>query len=419
MRKFIFKMRDNLLGGSIYRHYEDIIKKTNSDYNNQEDLEQILKYCIDNVPFYENIKESKLKNFPVMNKKIYKEQGLRCISKEYPNYEKLYKASTSGSTGTPMVVYQDKEKKNRCRADLIRAHELIGWNLGDHYYFIRHWVQNYKQSKIKTIAQNVTPVNISEFNDDKKLWLINHIKKHKNSILFGYSSSIVDFMNFLKNKNINGEELKIKVVVCDSDELSVNNKKDLEKTFGCTVINRYENEENGLIAISKPNDDRLYVNYQSLHIELLKPDNDEYVNPGELGRVVITDLYNHSMPLIRYDTGDYAISKDESNNVRLIESFAGRKSDCIYSTNGLIISSVAISGLTEVIYSIEKYQVVQEKEKDYMFYYEGKLTEEEFTELDKRMHSCLGLDANIKYINKNKIENGKNGKFKTLINNYK
>lgn len=61
----------------------------------------------------------------------------------------------------------------------------------------------------------------------------------------------------------------------------------------------------------------MFVNTQSLRVELLAPDSSDYVKPGEIGRVVITDLYNRSMPLIRYDTGDFAVSHDDSSCVRI------------------------------------------------------------------------------------------------------
>lgn len=413
-----FWICDFLRGSKIRKHYKDIINKSSERYDNTIDLNRILEYAIKNVPFYKEIEEAKLELFPVMDKQTFKKQGEKCISKEYKDkINKLYKASTSGSIGIPMVVFQDLEKKNRCRADLIRAHELINWQLGDKYIFIRNWVENYKQSKIKQIAQNVIAISIDSFNNEKKEWLVNYLKKHKNCVLFGYSSSICDFMNYIKKNNINAKELFIKLIVCDSDELSNSNKKMLKETFECNVINRYDNEENGLIAISKFDSDVLYVNNQSLVVELLEPQSNKHVKPGDLGRVVITDLYNKAMPLIRYDTGDYAVSKDNSENIKTIEFFAGRRADSLESTKGVLISSVAISCITEVFYGIDKYQLIQNSKCDYEFLYTGEIAKEELIELDLRLKSCLGNDANIKYIYKDEILPNKNGKFKTIVNN--
>lgn len=418
LRSRIFWLLDYLRGSRIKREYNDV-KNVFYGHSSQENaVTEILKYAIREVPFYSNIKDPILSEFPVMSKKIYKEQKSACYSREYPALESLYKASTSGSTGTPLVVYQDQHKRLRHRTEYLFFNEHIGWNLGDHYVFIRNWVSNYHQSRIKNIAQNVTNISISEFDDEKKKWLCKHLKRRKHSIVFGYSSSICDFMRYVNNHNIQGKELFIKLIVCDSDELTNQNKSALEKTFQCPVINRYDNEENGLIATTLPNSNTFVVNYPNLYIELLKLDSDQPVAPGEVGRVVVTDLFNHAMPLIRYDLGDYAISFDEEGAIKTLAEFSGRKADCIYSTKGLLISNVAISCVAEIFTGIEKYQIVQEDQNKYLFKYVGALSEEENEDLYDRLLDCLGKDADIRIENHDNIESGKNGKYKPLVNNF-
>ena len=420
IRKIGFWFFDFLTGSKVKKHYKDIIKKSYEDYDNIKDLTNILEYSIKNVPFYSEIKEAKLELFPVMNKSIFKKYGDKCISNEYKEKkDNLYKASTSGSTGEPLVIYENLDKKNRSRADFIRAHELINWNLGDKFIFIRNWASNYRHSKVKQIAENVIPISIENFDNEKKEWLVKYFCKYKNCVLFGYSSSICDFMNYIRKNNIETDKLHIKLIVCDSDELSNKNKKMLKETFKCDVINRYDNEENGLIAISSPNSDVLHVNNQSVHIELLEVDSDKHVKPGVIGRVVITDLYNKAMPLIRYDTGDYAISKDDSKNVKTIEVIVGRKADSLKSTDGNLISSVSVSAVTEIFYNIEKYQLIQNSKTDFDFIYTGILKEDELKKLESRLKDCLGKDANIKFIHKDQILSSKNGKFKTIVNKMK
>lgn len=419
-RRSFFWTADAIRHKPVREHYEDILylQKECSD-SQDERLRHILKYAIQNVPFYQDITEPDISRFPVMSKPVYKEQGNRCRSKEYLNDDKLFIASTSGSTGTPLVVYQDVNKKARMRADLIAAHEAVGWHLGDHYVFIRNWVSNYKQSLIKNFAQNVENISVTDFDDKKKAWLCEHLKKNPNSIIFGYASSVCDFLTYVKKEKIETHKLSVKLIVCDSDELTSANRKALEDTFDCIVINRYDNEENGLLAISSPYKDELTVNYPSLYVELLKLDSDEPVQPGEMGRVVVTDLFNHAMPLIRYDIGDLAVSLDEAGKIRTLSCISGRKADCVYSTDGKMISSVAISGITEVFDEIAKYQLVQTSKEGFEFHYVGKIGEIDMKELSDRLHTALGTNAEIQYIVEQDIPLGKNGKAKTTVCNFK
>ena len=117
-RRSIFWMVDAIRHKSVREHYEDIlyIQKEISNFQ-EERLLSILKYAIQNVPFYREITEPQLAHFPVMTKTVYKEQGVCCRSKEYLDNNKLYIASTSGSTGTPLAVYQDENKKDFLRKE--------------------------------------------------------------------------------------------------------------------------------------------------------------------------------------------------------------------------------------------------------------------------------------------------------------
>lgn len=415
-RRLIFWTADTLRQKPVRKHYEDIVNILKGDCDSQDErLHRILKYAIQNVPFYKDITEPDISRFPVMSKPVYKEQGNRCRSKEYLDDDKLFIASTSGSTGTPLVVYQDANKKARMRADLIAAHEAVGWHLGDHYVFIRNWVSNYKQSLIKNFAQNVENISVTDFDDKKKAWLCEHLEQNPNSIIFGYASSVYDFLTYVRKEKIEARKLSVKLIVCDSDELTSANRKALEDTFDCIVINRYDNEENGLLAISSPHKDELTVNYPSLYVELLKLDSDESVQPGEMGRVVVTDLFNHAMPLIRYDIGDLAVSPDEAGKIRTLSCISGRKADCVYSTDGKIISAVTISGITEVFDTIVRYQLVQISKIGFEFHYVGKIGENDMQELSNRLHTALGTNAEIRYIIEQDIPLGKNGKAKTTV----
>ncbi len=415
VRQTAFWIADAIRHKPVRKHYEDILDVQRETSFLDKQLKDILKYAVQNVPFYQDISNVELASFPVMTKPVYKEQGLRCRSKEYLDDGQLYSAATSGSTGTPLVVYQDANKKSRMRADLIAAHERIGWNLGDHYVFIRNWVSNYKQSPIKNFAQNVSNISVTDFGDEKKHWLCDHLSKHPNSIIFGYTSSVCDFMNYVKTQKLDARTFCVKRIICDSDELTPSNRKALENTFGCIVINRYDNEENGLLAISSPGEDVLTVNYPSLYFELLRLDSDEHVMPGEMGRVVVTDLYNHAMPLIRYDIGDLAVSPDKAGEIRTFTCISGRKADCIYATDGKIISAVTISGITEIFSTILRYQLVQTSKSEFHFHYTGVIEKKDLQELSDRLHTALGRDAEIQYVKEEHIAPKKNGKVRTTV----
>lgn len=66
------------------------------------------------------------------------------------------------------------------------------------------------------------------------------------------------------------------------------------------------------VAFRFPDCTHLHVNSDAVHLEILATDRDEPVERGHAGRVVLTDLLNTAMPLLRYDIGDVAILGENS-----------------------------------------------------------------------------------------------------------
>lgn len=417
IRRKGFWILDLMKGGNLAKIMKDI-QSIGIDDGREDQLDYILSYAKGNVPYYQGLNAKTLSDFPIMNKTVFKREGDRCISMEYTDKNSLHKVTTSGSTGIPLTVYLDPYKRQRVVADLINAHSRVGWELGDKFVFIRNWTSNYNQSRIKSIMQNVINVSISDFGPAKKDWLTEYLLANPGTVIFGYASAVCDYMNHL-SKQEHKRIPFVKLIVCDSDELTIANKNKLQNMFKCPVINRYDNEENGLLAITTNESDVFITNYQSLIIELLSLESNEPVKPGEVGRVVVTDLYNRAMPLIRYDTGDCAISKDASDKIRHLEKLCGRAAVYLTSVDGKKISSVGISAITEIFNGIERYQLVQNSNNSYVFKYSGILTNNDLLLLLKRLKGSLGETAEIQFDNVDRIEPNKNNKFSSIVNNCK
>lgn len=71
------------------------------------------------------------------------------------------------------------------------------------------------------------------------------------------------------------------------------------------VIDAYSAQEVGIIALECPDSGLYHVQSESLIVEVLD-DSGRACEPGQVGRVVVTDLHNFAMPLIRYVIGDHA-----------------------------------------------------------------------------------------------------------------
>ena len=75
--------------------------------------------------------------------------------------------------------------------------------------------------------------------------------------------------------------------------------------WGAGIADMYSTVEAGYCALQCPEHEHYHVQSESALVEVLDKAGDP-CRPGERGRVVVTSLHNFAMPLIRYDTGDFA-----------------------------------------------------------------------------------------------------------------
>jgi phenylacetate-CoA ligase len=89
------------------------------------------------------------------------------------------------------------------------------------------------------------------------------------------------------------------------ETLTPETRRRCRKLLGADVHDNYSSQEVGLIAAECPESGSYHVQSESLIVEILD-DAGQPCQPGQVGRVVVTDLHNFATPLIRYDLRDRA-----------------------------------------------------------------------------------------------------------------
>jgi phenylacetate-CoA ligase len=139
----------------------------------------------------------------------------------------------------------------------------------------------------------------------------------------------------------------------------------MERAFGCPVFNRYGTREAGDIACSRGSDD-LFVNPYTHCVEIVD-DRGQRVTRGT-GHVVVTLLNNRTMPLMRYDIGDYATVESAealypASGWQRLQSIDGRRMTMLQGPHGMSLSPGLLIGcIRQAIqesWFIRQYQVVQ------------------------------------------------------------
>lgn len=98
---------------------------------------------------------------------------------------------TSGSTGTPLRMIQNKDKICHNTAGGIFLGAAAGYYIGMKEAFIRVWVNNVRKSKFRFLQENLIMMDSSRMDDKALAGMLNVIEKKKVKCLVGYSSHLV------------------------------------------------------------------------------------------------------------------------------------------------------------------------------------------------------------------------------------
>jgi len=144
------------------------------------------------------------------------------------------------------------------------------------------------------------------------------------------------------------------------------------------------------------------------------------VKAGDTGEVVLTSLYNYSMPFIRYAPGDMAIKSDKKcdcgRSFPMIDKIIGRSSDIIKLINGRVINGLSIP-FEELTTEVEKFQIVQEASDrvEVLLVPRGELTQEHIESIEKMLSFHCGEEVKVKAKIVDSIEVPKSEKFRYVI----
>jgi phenylacetate-CoA ligase len=129
--------------------------------------------------------------------------------------------------------------------------------------------------------------------------------------------------------------LGLKSVITTSEVLSPAQRDLIQQAFGVPVQDEYGCGEVGPIAY-ECEEGRLHVMSENLVVELVTA-SGEPAEVGESGEIVVTDLNNRAMPLVRYRLGDFGVQGPACRCGRgfpVLEKIWGRAYDFVRTADG-------------------------------------------------------------------------------------
>ncbi len=421
-----------VLNGFPIRKATDEFKKIESIPANDfekyviEQRTEIATYHLKNNKFYRELVSKsafqKWNELPVMTKKELQKPLKERLSNDF-SIKDVYVNKTSGSSGVPFVFAKDKF----CHA-LTWANNLnrFGWfgidfnsSLQARFYGIPLDFIGNKKERFKDFLSHRYRFPVFDLSDSVLEEVLLKFQTKKFIYLNGYTSSIVLFAKFLKQKNIvlNYVCPSLKYCVVTSEMLFEDDKLLLQQQFGVPVINEYGASELDLIAFQNPTGE-WQVNSETLYVEILD-DNNNPVPNGEEGRIVITSLYNKAQPFIRYAVGDIGILDEKSTFKKpILKKLIGRTNDVALLPSGKKSPGLTFYYVTKSIIeddgNVKEFVIKQTQIDTFEIEYvsQNELTETQILKIEKAIANYLESGLRFKFKRKEKLQRSKSGKLK-------
>ncbi|MGF1612437.1 MAG: phenylacetate--CoA ligase family protein [Gammaproteobacteria bacterium] len=284
-------------------------------------LERLLAHAVATVPWYRQrlagiardghrwLDLDTWQALPLLRRADVQEAGSALISEAIPpGHGQPFDISSSGSTGRSITVKGTGVTAVRFIANQLRYHR---WHRRDFsanmaaLVYLRE-VQRDAAEKNQGLPWNFTPdagsmmfFDINAPVDKQFAWL----REQNPTYLVTYPSNLRELLRLSHESGASIPNLK--EVLTLSEVVDRPLRIACQAIWGVNLADAYSAQETGWIAIQCPERPEYHVQSESLLVEILDAGGAP-CRPGEIGRVVLTDLHNFATPLIRYEIGDYA-----------------------------------------------------------------------------------------------------------------
>src|SRR5690625_3746311 len=142
VREALFNAWDSVRGRPVYRAIAEIERLNQNQEAASEAahnrLDRLLAHAVKHTTFYEPYRDRRFTEFPIVNKTTILAETAAFLSVD-PAQQRLHKATTSGSTGTPFSVFHSREKRQRIAAEAIYFGREAGYVPGMRLHHIKIW----------------------------------------------------------------------------------------------------------------------------------------------------------------------------------------------------------------------------------------------------------------------------------------
>ncbi len=301
-----------------------------------------------------------LDGLPVLTKGDLADAGQEFPLADYRR--KVVRCVTSGSTGKPMTFLRSMEQESWFWALRFRIWGWAGYRPGDPYLTVNLNPRTAWKKQLQDVLFRCSYLTFNADNLDAER-IAGTLRRRRIPHLNGFSSSLFALAQYMIDHDLRAPS--VTGVTATGDTLFAPYREALESAFGVRVLDYYGAGGEGFHVASQcpESGTRYHLHPEDAVFEILGDDGP--AAPGEPGRIVLTQLHNEAMPLVRYELGDLAVAAPPGarctcgRTLPMLERLEGRLPDLISVPDGSYLVPHFFVVLFKGFQSVYRYQVVQ------------------------------------------------------------
>jgi len=372
----------------LMRHYRDL-EDLSIDQNREHQwqlLRRVLQQAYSSTPFYRRrfeeagvrvqdiVSPSDLAKIPPLTREDIRSHQDELWSRQFSR-EALLSAATGGTTDTPVPLLR---APNAIRQRMAIHSNFNGWAglwPGDKVFYLWgarsdfaedpswRW-RLYDRYLMRRVWAPTSLLNEELLESHRQ-----KLNQFRPRVIYAYPTPLALLCEFLQQT---GQSFHRPVsAICTAEPLLAKQRRIIEEVLDCPVFEMYGSREFGMVAAECECHQGLHLNPYSAYVEFVPLDGAEIEGTCE---ILVTDLTNDGMPLIRYRINDCAVPAEQpcdcGRGFPLVRQFIGRTGDVFVMSNGDRVPGVSLTNrLLKVCPGLKKVQVIQETSDDFRIRY--------------------------------------------------
>jgi phenylacetate-CoA ligase len=399
-------------------------------------LDEVLRHARDTVPFYRGrldgvdspLSAESWRAVPILTRRDIQDHAESLLSTRIP--ERVggqYPKHSSGSTSEPVRVIRTALEQIYWQAITARDHLWHQRDFNGTLCAIRAIAVNggtLQREVVRTgwgarsgpLASKgkfaMLPISVDPRRQAE--WLV----KHDPHYLLTYPSNLRALLEVFQQQDLRlGRLREVRTV---GETLTPELAEQTRAAWSVAVNDLYSTQEVGIVALHCPSGSGLYhIQSEGVKVEILD-EQGRPCAPGVAGRVVVSNLHNFAMPLLRYDLGDYAEAGEPcpcGRGLPTLKRILGRSRNMLVLPNGE--RQWPFSGVYEYrnIAPIRRAQMIQlDRERIEMrLVADRPVTADEERRLTEVICRWIGHPFKVQYTYLDDFPRKANGKFEDFI----